>query len=158
MGSGVESEAEAWERICALSIDCVAELEDMNACWQSTSNWSCDTSDGHPQTNGDCPSDTFFACLGPSLHERDPFGCVVTQEAHNAAAEDVGCTPDDMVEFTCTQLYLRDLCTSEWETLVECLTADEPANLFECDTDGSLARQDGVCENETDAYDACIAG
>jgi hypothetical protein len=157
-GSGVAPEREVWGRICSLAGSCMTELEDHYDCLAAATTWSCDTSDGHPQTNGACDEAEFFACFGPAVHEEDPFGCAATAELHNDAADELGCDRDEAFEGNCNQLYLRELCVPEWESLIECLQAGDVSDMFECDMDNALKPQPDACASEHEAYDACREG
>ncbi len=157
-GSGVAPEREVWGRICALAGSCMTELEDHYDCLAAATTWSCDTSDGHPQTNGACDEAEFFACFGPAVHEEDPFGCAATAELHNDAADELGCDRDEAFEGNCNQLYLRELCVPEWEAMVECLDAGDVSDMFECDEENALKPQADACASEHAAYDTCREG
>jgi len=152
--SGDDSEASG--RLCAVSGSCLTELEADYDCAKNATTWSCDTGDGHPQTNASCKdtSAAFFACLGPAVHEEDPFGCAAIAAMHNDIAMSLGCNADTMVENICNQLYLRNLCIEPWEALAGCLDSATESD-FECDQDDNL--QPTICSSERNAYDDCLA-
>jgi hypothetical protein len=142
--------------MCAISGSCLAELQAQYDCQNAATTWSCDTGDGHPQTNGSCTDveQAFFACLGPAVHMEDPFGCAAIAAAKNDMATSLGCNVDTMIENTCNQLYLRNLCIAPWEALTACLDGGAASD-FECDADGNL--KPTICTTEQGAYDDCLA-
>jgi len=156
--SGNDSAAQ--RRLCEISGSCMKEMRANYDCKKAASTWSCDTTDGHPQTNGACETSekAFFACLQTAVHEEDPFGCAKVAAARNGAADALGCDADMMLEGTCGQLYLRDLCLSEWSALGDCLDAATKADELECDADNALAPKGDTCATELDAFDTCLKG
>lgn len=149
-------------RLCAVSGSCQEQLQDQLACWQAldASSWSCDTGDGQAQTNGGCAdqSDVYFGCLQTAIREEDPFGCTAAAEARQVAAEAHSCKTDPTVESTCNQLYLRDICTAEWEGFVGCLDGLGESD-FECSgaEQNALVPKAGECEAEWADFDSCLS-
>jgi len=146
-------------RMCAISGSCIDELTTHVECEEAATTWSCDTGDGHAQTNGACETtqEAYFGCLQVAVHEEDPFGCAAAAEMKNEVADTLGCNPDTMLEGVCNQLYLRALCVEEWEALVDC-ASDTTADDYECDGDNAVMSKDATCPDERAAYDDCFPG
>jgi len=144
-------------RMCAISGSCMSELGTHVECEENATTWSCDTGDGHAQTNGACETtqEAYFACLQVAVHEEDPFGCAAAAEMKNEVADTLGCNPDTALEGVCNQLYLRALCVEEWEALLDC-ASDTTADDYECDGDNNVMSKDTTCPDERAAYDACL--
>lgn len=151
-------DSEAFGRLCAISGSCMKELQAQYDCQKAATTWSCDTGDGHPQTNASCKteSDTYFGCLMTAVHNEDPFGCAAAAKTNADLAKAVGCNVDDQFENNCNQLYLRDICLDEWKAVLGC-AGDKAKSDFECDADNKLQPKDGVCTAERTAFDDCKA-
>jgi len=144
-------------RMCAISGSCMTELDTHVDCEEEATTWSCDTGDGHAQTNGACEStqEAYFGCLQVAVHEEDPYGCAAQAERKKEVTDTLGCNEDTELEGVCNQLYLRALCVEEWEAMVDCF-ADKTADDFTCDSDNDAVANDDVCPTERAAYDACF--
>lgn len=145
-------------RLCEVSGSCIKQLQAHYDCKKAATTWSCDTGDGHPQTNASCKDteQSYFSCLMTAVHDEDPFGCAAVAKAKNDAAKALGCNADTMIENNCNQYYLRDICLDEWKAVTECVGGKSNSDL-ECDSDNNLQPKDGVCTAERTAFDDCIA-
>jgi hypothetical protein len=152
------SDGAATGRLCSVSGSCMKELQAHYDCKKAATTWSCDTGDGHPQTNASCEDtqQTYFTCLMTAVHDEDPFGCAALAKTKNDAAKALGCNADTMIENNCNQYYLRDICLDEWKAVTECVGGKSNSDL-ECDSDNNLQPKDGVCTAERKAFDDCIA-
>jgi hypothetical protein len=86
----------------------------------------------------------------------DPSDCDAVGAQQKARITALGCKDTSAtIAAGCRALYAGDLCTTEWESLLACISP-RPSSDFECDADDELAPKTGICTAERATFDGCI--